>query len=208
MNFDKITDEIEADAFNRSYDEGEDFIGRDYKAASKWAYDLLQRPDKWLILDTETTGLDISTAEIVQLALLRPDGSTLLDTLIKPAGPISDGAARVHGLTAEKLKDAPSFAQVYLKLLEVLANDLVIVCYNVAYDRPILFNECARAGLPTPANRWECAKENYAEWYGEWKSYHQSYRWQKLPGGDHSAIGDCRAVLRLLKEMAEGHKPE
>jgi DNA polymerase-3 subunit epsilon len=205
MDFDRLTNEkLQTNAFDQWKDDEEEFE-RDYRLACKWAWELTQQPDKWLILDTETTGLDVSTAEIVQLALLRPDSSTLFETLLKPDGPISDGAARVHGLTAQRLKDAPGFVQIYPKLLEVLAGDLVIVCYNVGYDRPILFNACARAGLVTPANEWECAMEWYSKFVGDWNSYHQSYRWQRLPGGDHSAAGDCRATLRLIKKMAEAH---
>ncbi len=30
------------------------------------------------------------------------------------------------------------------------------------------------------------------------------YRNQKLPGGDHSALGDALATLRLIEEMARG----
>jgi hypothetical protein len=30
------------------------------------------------------------------------------------------------------------------------------------------------------------------------------YRSQKLPGGNHSALGDALATLRLIEEMAEG----
>ena len=33
-------------------------------------------------------------------------------------------------------------------------------------------------------------------------AFHQSYRYQKLPGGDHTAPGDCRATLALLRKMA------
>jgi DNA polymerase-3 subunit epsilon len=42
----------------------------------------------------------------------------------------------------------------------------------------------------------------YAAFVGEWNEYHGNYRWQRLPGGDHSALGDARATLSLLKRMA------
>jgi hypothetical protein len=35
--------------------------------------------------------------------------------------------------------------------------------------------------------------------------YHQFYTWQKLPGGDHSALGDCLATLKVIKDMG-GHQ--
>jgi hypothetical protein len=41
----------------------------------------------------------------------------------------------------------------------------------------------------------------YAAWKNEWNEKHGGYRWHKL-GGGHSALGDCKAVLRKLAEMA------
>jgi DNA polymerase-3 subunit epsilon len=42
----------------------------------------------------------------------------------------------------------------------------------------------------------------YSQWIGDWNDYHGNYKWQRLPGGDHSALGDCRATLAVLKQMA------
>jgi DNA polymerase-3 subunit epsilon len=52
--------------------------------------------------------------------------------------------------------------------------------------------------------RWECAtlRVKHAEWVGEWNDYRGSFRWQKLQGGDHSALGDCVATLETIKKMA------
>lgn len=50
--------------------------------------------------------------------------------------------------------------------------------------------------------RFEDAMVPYSDWYGEWSYYWNNYRWQPLDGG-HRAAGDCRAVLQLLREMAE-----
>ena len=43
---------------------------------------------------------------------------------------------------------------------------------------------------------------NLAEWVGEWNDYRGSFRWQKLQGGDHSALGDCIATLETIRKMA------
>jgi hypothetical protein len=40
----------------------------------------------------------------------------------------------------------------------------------------------------------------YSDWVGDWDDYWGNNRWQPL-GGDHRALGDCRAVLRRLAEM-------
>jgi hypothetical protein len=34
------------------------------------------------------------------------------------------------------------------------------------------------------------------------KRYANGGKWAKLTGGDHTALGDCRATLALLKRMA------
>jgi DNA polymerase-3 subunit epsilon len=46
----------------------------------------------------------------------------------------------------------------------------------------------------------------HAEWVGEWNDYHGSFRWQKLVGGDHSALGDCLATLETIRKMAESNE--
>jgi hypothetical protein len=51
------------------------------------------------------------------------------------------------------------------------------------------------------APAWECAMRRYAAYVGE-PSKRGGYRSQKLSGGDHSALGDALATLRLIKEMA------
>jgi DNA polymerase-3 subunit epsilon len=44
--------------------------------------------------------------------------------------------------------------------------------------------------------------ERYSTWYGDWSDYLGDYRYQALPGGDHTAAGDCLATLRVLTLMA------
>jgi DNA polymerase-3 subunit epsilon len=47
----------------------------------------------------------------------------------------------------------------------------------------------------------------YAAYVGE-PSKRGGYRSQKLTGGDHSALGDALATLRLIEEMAAGRGGE
>lgn len=43
----------------------------------------------------------------------------------------------------------------------------------------------------------------YSEFVGEWNDYFGNNKWQKLPGGDHSAVGDCLATLEVIKYIAK-----
>ncbi|MEU2426933.1 exonuclease domain-containing protein [Streptomyces sp. NPDC007851] len=52
--------------------------------------------------------------------------------------------------------------------------------------------------------RFEDAMIPYSNWCGDWSDYWGNYSWQPLPGGDHRAISDCRAVVDVLRAMAAG----
>lgn len=166
-----------------------------------------------VILDTETTDLD---GYMVQIAIIRAhDGAVLLDTLVNPQAHISDGAKLIHFITEDRVASSPTFGQIADELLAMLAGRRVVT-YNADFDRGILQNEllrlagdwgvryayeAAQAALKRP--RWRCAMELYAQFYGDWSDYHGNYRWQRLPGGDHTALGDARATRDLLQWMSE-----
>jgi len=166
-----------------------------------WAKLLLMRQD-WVILDTETTDMSRS-AEIVQIAVIDPTGDVLMNTLVKPIGAISEEASEVHGITENMVKDAPSFSEIYKPLCETLRGKLVIT-YNADFDRRVIRQCCQRHGLEMVfVLDWSCAMEQYAEYCGEWSRKYRSFRWQPLPGGDHTALGDCRATLNLIHMMGK-----
>src|SRR5215467_13015853 len=65
----------------------------------------------------------------------------------------------------------------------------------VEFDQGMLAAARRRHGLPPlGVARWSCAMEQYAAWYGDYSDVFGDYKYQRLPGGDHSAAGDCRAV--------------
>lgn len=178
-----------------------------------FAQALLAHPDL-VILDTETTDLD---GYLVQLAVLRAsDGAVLLDTLVNPCWAISPEAQRVHGITTEQVANAPTFTDIERTLRKLLTGKLVAI-YNLAFDHGVLEREVRRMwrqlGLPDTdpeqaVEEWfHCAAwldvmPPYSAWCGEWNDHYRSFTWQRLPGGDHSAIGDCRATLNVLRRMA------
>jgi len=173
----------------------------DQDRARAWAVKLLAQPDL-LILDTETSGLH-GSAEIVQIAIIDKSGTVLLDTLVRPTRPIPRDASAIHHITDERVKDAPTFADIAPQLRELLHGQTVVI-YNADFDCRMLKQSAAACGLIHELGCFfEDAMEPYSAWVGSWSSFHRNYRWQRLPGGDHSALGDCRACLNVLKMMAE-----
>ena len=182
-------------------EEMEQMITKDRDEAILQARSWLALGDGGVILDTETTGLE-SDAEVVQVSVIGLDGQTMCNCLVKPVELIPEVVIGIHGITNEMVEDASSFEEIYPVLTGVLAGKSVIA-YNADFDSRILAQSGRRYGLPVlPVKEWICAMEGYAQYFGEWSEYHGSYRWQRLPGGDHSARGDCIATLELIKRMA------
>jgi len=168
---------------------------------TQWAREILANPDKYCVLDTETTGL--SNAEPVEIAAIGLDGKTLITLRLKPSIPIERGAQQIHGISNADIKDAPTFAQIFADLVWAIGDRTVLI-YNAGFDTGVLENACKAYGLTCPSWVIDCVMIPYSEFVGEWNSYHGNYKWQKLPSGDHSALGDCRATLKIIQEMANG----
>ncbi|MFF8414923.1 exonuclease domain-containing protein [Streptomyces omiyaensis] len=178
---------------------------REWAAASLADEDLV-------VLDTETTGLD-AEACVVELAVISGSGDVLVDTLVNPGRPIPAAASEIHGITDEAVAGAPSFGQVLVGLTAALDGRRCLI-WNAPYDEGVLRWELTRhyraAGHEDPAASaaaWldgmtlEDAMVPYSDWYGDWNDYFGNYQWQPL-GGGHRALGDVRAVLDRLREMA------
>ncbi len=173
---------------------------KDRYAVEKWASNLLLRRD-WVILDTETTGLD-RNAEIVQIGILSSRGEVIVDTLVRPTKKIPPITTAIHGITDLMVETASSFTRLHPVLCQALRGKNVII-YNAVFDLRIISQTCQLHRInPINIERWECAMLKYAAYKGEKNQYGQGYRLQKLEGGDHTAIGDCRATLSLIKKMA------
>jgi len=173
------------------------------------------RDGQFVILDTETTGLDYR-AEIVSIAIVSAAGETLLNTYVKPSRPIPPDATRIHGITNQMVENCEPLPSA--RIYELLAGRHVIV-YNAEYDLEMLYRSTKAAQLPfvewsDVTLSWHCAMQHFAEIYGEWNDYHGNYRWQKLSTacsyynipvvGAHGALADCLMTLEVCKKMAAG----
>lgn len=131
-----------------------------------------------------------------------------MDTLVNPQVPIHPEAYAVHGIQDADVTTAPTFGQLWPELRIQLEGRRVLV-YNAQYDLGRIGHELDRTaaaplGLDRRLGTWECIMLQHAAWVGEWNGYHGNYRWHKLTGGDHRALGDCRAARARLQEMAAG----
>ncbi len=176
----------------------------DREDAVRWARSLLS-VGGFVVLDSETTGLG-TPVDFVEVGVVSCRGEPLFDSLIAPSCPVEPGASRVHGRTTQSLAGERRFHELYPDLLEALWAKRVVV-YNAPYDRRVwdaaVGRLGARAALSGELPPWECAMRAYAAYVGE-RSKRGGHKNQKLVGGDHTALGDARATLRLIERMAQG----
>lgn len=101
-----------------------------------------------IIFDTETTGFDplkgdrVVEIGCVELINLIPTGQTFHHYL-NPERDMPDAAFRVHGLSAEFLKDKPKFADIADAFLEFIG-DAKLVAHNASFDLGFLNAELRR----------------------------------------------------------------
>lgn len=148
----------------------------------------------------------------------RDDGTRIRRVRREPVS-CDEGALQVHGIHPDDLRAAPSFAQVYPDLVAALKGKRVVV-YNTAYDGRVWAQTVERYRLDPSGidpGEWGCAMKAYAGYVGEYRYFDDQYRerepypksfyWQRL-GGEHRALGDCRATLKRLHKMAGREVPE
>lgn len=108
--------------------------------------------------DLETTGVNVASDRIVEIAILkvhpdgriekRPDPNTGPGRfLINPEMPIPPESSAIHGITDEDVADAPTFCQIASKLFKFLY-DADLAGYNSnKFDVPILAEEFLRCDI-------------------------------------------------------------
>lgn len=97
----------------------------------------------YIVIDTETTGLNVHTDKVIQLSALKFVNDKLVDTFneyINPDGiELSESARLITGITDADLKDKPKFADIIPKFQEFVGES-VWVGHNInKFDIPILF---------------------------------------------------------------------
>ncbi|UFR07162.1 3'-5' exonuclease [Streptomyces sp. Go40/10] len=191
----EVLKELRADRAAAAY-AGEIALCPQWGEVTRAARELLA-PDAAVILDTETTSLDGQAVEIAVIDAAT--GKKLMNTLVKPTEPISDGARWVHGITDDDVAGARPFEKILPRLRQITKGK-TICAYNASFDRRIVLGDIWRVGRKPmhlePRDSWFCLMEAYADWIG-------SHRWLRL-GGSHRALGDCQAARKVLITMSKG----
>lgn len=99
------------------------------------------------VVDVETTGLSPGDHRVLQIAVQQIDrtgaSGEAWATLVDPD--CDPGPVHIHGITRDRLRGAPAFAQVHATLTTMISGR-VFVAHNAAFDAAFLAAELKRAG--------------------------------------------------------------
>jgi len=100
--------------------------------------------------DLETTGLDITSARIVEIAILKikPDGTKeMFAKRINPEIPIPAESTAIHGISDEDVKNEPTFKAVAQQVLDFFDDGDLAGFNSNKFDIPVLVEEFLRCNI-------------------------------------------------------------
>lgn len=168
-----------------------------------------------VVIDTETTGM--GAAQVIEVAILDLSGRVLLETLVRPAGPIPERAGRTHGISDEAVAQAPTWPEVHERVAQALAGRKV-VAFNAEVHVPLLMQTAQRHGLQLqlPQARVTCLMMLDSAWTASQRDPRSmtGWRWRSLSaaarehgyrptGRARRAAEGCRMAVHVLRSMAE-----
>ncbi len=166
----------------------------------------LQKPIAFI--DLETTGVNLSTDRIVEVAIIKilPDGSRQVKRkLINPEMPIPQQVIDIHGITDEMVKTAPTFKQAANELKQFIEGCDLGGYNSNRFDIPMLMEEFLRAGITLDLSAKKMVDVQHIFYTMEPRTLTAAYKYycQKDLEGAHSAEHDVNATIDVLLAQIE-----
>lgn len=160
-----------------------------------------------IVIDTETTGLDWSSDELLQVAITDGAGVELLNEFYRPRHVERwPEAQAINGISPDDVSECPHADSDRERIQEIVDSARQVVIYNAEFDTDFL----EEIGIDFAAADVHCAMLDFAQLYGEYDEYHGDYRWQKLmkaaaytkyegAGRAHDALEDCKMAAHVQR---------
>lgn len=168
----------------------------------------LQLKKPLAVIDLETTGTNLGTDRIIEIAIVKllPDGNQILKRkIINPQMAIPKMVCDLVGITDDMVKDAPVFKQVAHELRQVL-DGCDLAGYNSnRFDIPMLMEEFLRAGIDFDMRGRKLVDVQKIFHLMEQRTLSAAYKFycNKIHDGAHSAEADAVATLEIFHAQLE-----
>jgi len=164
---------------------------------------MLQLTRPIAFIDLETTGVNLSTDRIVEIAIIKilPDNSRVVKRkLINPEVSIPKQSSDIHGITDDMVKDAPTFKQAGNEIKQFLENCDLGGYNSNRFDIPMLMEEFLRAGMDVDLSDRRMVDVQHIFYSMEPRTLSAAYKFycQKELENAHSAEADISATIDVL----------
>jgi DNA polymerase III subunit epsilon len=165
---------------------------------------MLQLSRPIAFIDLETTGVNLSTDRIVELAVVKimPDGTRIAKRrLINPQMPIPQVTSDIHGITDEMVKDAPTFKQLSNEIKQFLENCDLGGYNSNRFDIPLLMEEFLRAEIEVDLVNRRMIDVQHIFYTMQPRTLGAAYEFfcNKTLENAHSAEVDINATIEVLE---------
>lgn len=172
---------------------------------------MLQLTRPLAFIDLETTGINLQTDRIIEIAIVKLmlDGSSIVKRkLINPEIPIPTASSEIHGITNEMVKDAPIFKQIANEIKQFLHNCDIAGFNSNRFDVPLLAEEFLRAGLEETFETCKLLDVQRIFHTMEQRTLSAAYKFYcyKTLDNAHSATADATATLEVLLAQIKKYK--
>jgi len=168
----------------------------------------LQLTRPLVFIDLETTGTNIAIDRIIEIAMVKilPDKTRQVKhKLINPQMPIPKSSTDIHGITNEKVKDAPTFKEVANELKQFIDNADLSGYNSNRFDIPLLMEEFLRAGISIDMAKRRLLDVQTIFHLMEKRTLAAAYKFycEKELTDAHSAEADACATWEILEAQLE-----
>ena len=169
---------------------------------------LLNLKNPLVVLDLETTGMNIATDRIVEIALLKinlDNSEEEKQLLINPEIPIPPEVSKIHGIKDEDVKDKPTFKEVAKTLAKFIEGCDLCGFNSNRFDIPLLAEEFLRADVDIDLKKHKFVDVQAIFHKMEKRTLAAAYRFycNKNLVDAHSAMADTKATYEVLKSQLD-----
>jgi DNA polymerase-3 subunit epsilon len=172
---------------------------------------MLQLSRPICFIDLETTGINLSSDRIIDIAIIKlnPDQTRITKRkLINPQMPIPAASSAIHGITDDMVKDAPSFKSVANEIKQFIEQCDLGGYNSNRFDIPILMEEFLRAGIEVDLSQRKMVDVQHIFYTMEPRTLSAAYKYycQKELVNAHSAEADVEATIEVMMAQLDRYK--
>ena len=168
----------------------------------------LQLKNPLVFIDLETTGINIVTDRIVEIALIKVNLNGSEEEIIRrvnPEMPIPAEASAIHGIYDEDIKTEPTFKEIAKSMAKFIEGCDLAGFNSNRFDIPLLAEEFLRADIEMDFKKRKFVDVQAIFHKMEKRTLAAAFKFycKKELVGAHGALADTRATLEVLKSQLD-----